>query len=209
MHDHRQNMARLDEIRSRMAIVQVFRGFGPLALLVTALLAIMTGSFLFARLPDPSVAPIVFFGAWILTALGAAAVIGLDVATRSRFHHGGMAPAMIAQAARLLLPAGAAGAAILVVFWTAVPNALWLLPGLWSLLVALGLAAAIPFLPKGTPIVAIWYAAGGLIALGFGAGEPIHATTAMTILFGIGQSLMALVAFFDHRNDGEPHSHDG
>ena len=84
----------------------------------------------------------IFFAGWAATALVSAGIIGVEMRARSRRHHSGLADAMVHQAVEQFLPAGAAGALLAVMLWRFAPEALWMLPGLWQLLVSLGISAS-------------------------------------------------------------------
>ncbi len=55
---------------------------------------------------------------------------------------------MIYQAIEQFLPAGIAGMVLAGVLWRFAPETLWMLPGLWQVLVSLGIFASMRSLPR-------------------------------------------------------------
>ena len=89
---------------------------------------------------------------------------------RSRRHHSGLADAMIYQAVEQFLPAGAAGVLLAFMLWKFAPETLWMLPGLWQILVSLGVFASVRSLPRTVAFAGAWYFCRGLC--GAAACEP-------------------------------------
>jgi hypothetical protein len=110
---------------------------------------------------------------------------------RSRRRHGGLSTAMIVNAIEQFLPAGFAGAAIAAIVWTYAPQNVWMLPGLWQILVALGIFAAIRSLPRVVVLAAVWYFVAGAAALIFASVDKTLSPWMMGLPFGAGQLLTA------------------
>jgi hypothetical protein len=72
---------------------------------------------------------------------------------------------MVDQAVEQFLPAGAAGALLAVMLWRFAPEALWMLPGLWQLLVSLGISASARSLPRSVMLGAALYFVAGFVTL--------------------------------------------
>src|SRR5256885_3148174 len=115
-------------IRSHIAAGTAFRGYGPTAVAVTGVLAIITAVAQSFWLDDPNAQPVTFLAGWFVTAFLSAAIIGVEMQARSRRHHSGLADAMIHQAVEQFLPAGAAGACLAFVLARYAPESLWMLP---------------------------------------------------------------------------------
>lgn len=193
MRDYERALADIDDIRNRMAASTVFRGLGPAALAATGGLAVATALAQGALLDAPAARPGLFFSGWIAAAVVSVALIGAEMVVRSRRHHAGLADAMILQAVHQFLPAGAAGAALALILARFAPNEVWLLPGLWQILVSLGLFAAAPSLPAGTRLAAAWYFLAGCAVLMVEGSGPALSPWSMGLPFAVGQGLMALV----------------
>jgi hypothetical protein len=70
-----------------------------------------------------------------------------------------------------------------------------MLPGLWLVLVSLGLFAAVPSLPRGTMLAAGWYFLAGCTVLMLSAGGPALSPWMMGVPFAVGQLVLAGVIF--------------
>jgi len=196
MRDVDRALADIANIRSQLAAGTMFRGFGPAVMAVTGALAAATaaaqsiwGETLAADTPT-------LLSCWVVTAVMSTVLIGAEMLARSRRHHGGLADAMIWNAIKQFLPAGFAGGAIALVLIRFVPDSLWLLPGLWQMLVALGLFASLRSLPPLIALVGAWYFAAGFAVLILASFDRSLSPWMMGVPFSVGQLLMAAVLHF-------------
>jgi fumarate reductase subunit D len=157
MRDLDKALADILTIRSQIAAGTAFRGYGPEAMAFTGILALVTAVAQSLLLDDASGNPLVFFAGWAATALVCLGIIRVEMQARSRRHHSGLADAMIHQAVEQFLPAGVAGVLLAVMLGRFAPETLWMLPGLWQLLVSLGIFASARSLPGSIRIAAAWY----------------------------------------------------
>ncbi|WP_062117687.1 hypothetical protein [Aureimonas sp. AU40] len=191
MSELKDALADIEAIRRRMAAGTVFRGFGPLALGATALVALATATL---QSVFPPGTPLAFFVAWIVAAILCAALIAAETVVRTGRTHGGLADAMLHQAIQHFLPAGVAGGVFAAVIGRFSPDSAWLIPGLWQVLVGLGVFAAAPSLPKGAVLGAAWYFVCGFGVMMMMAARPGELSPwAMALPFAIGQTILALV----------------
>jgi hypothetical protein len=186
-------LADIVAIRSQLVRGTAFSGYGPAAFAATAGLALATATGQTLLLDDPDARPLVFFGAWIVTAVAAIGLIGAEMRARARRHASGLGDAMIHDAVEQFLPAGAAGALLALVLARVSPENLWLLPGLWQVLVGLGIFAGVRVMPRGVALVGAWYLVAGLAVLVVMGGNRALSPWAMGVPFAVGQGLMALV----------------
>jgi hypothetical protein len=177
-------------MRSQMARGTEFRGYGPMAFAGTGLLAIGATFAQAHWIEDPANNVTAYLGLWIGTALVAGMIISTDVVTRSRRVHSGLADEMIQSAAEQLLPAVVAGGLLTVVLFHFAPESLRLLPGLWQIILSLGIFASCRSLPAPFILAGVWYMGAGLVCLGF-ASESEFSPWAMGVPFGVGQLLAA------------------
>ena len=196
MRDLDKALADIFAIRSQIAAGTAFRGYGPAAISATGGLALMTAVAQFLWLDDPSGQPVIFFAGWAATALVSAAIIGVEMRARSRRHHRGLADAMVHQAVEQFLPAGAAGALLAVMLWRFAPETLWMLPGLWQLLVSLGISASARSLPRSVMLGAAWYFVAGFVTLMLTSENHALSPWTMGLPFVGGQFLMAAILHF-------------
>jgi hypothetical protein len=180
-------------IRSQIAAGTAFRGYGPTALAATGGLALATAGAQALWLEQPTAQPLAFLATWASTALVAAAIVWAEMKGRSRRIHSGLADAMIHNAIEQFLPAGAAGLLLAVVFVQFAPEAVWLLPGLWQVLVGLGIFASLRSLPRGVALAGAWYFAAGLVVLVIASADHTLSPWTMGVPFVVGQLLMATV----------------
>jgi len=196
MHDLHKALADIGSIRQQLAAETMFRGFGPAVMAVTGALALVTAIAQSLWLYDPTGHPHVFFASWLVASAASAALIGAEMIARTRRHHSGLADAMILNAIEQFLPAGAAGVAIGVVLFEFAPGSLWMLPGLWQILVSLGLFAAVRSLPRAVTLAAAWYFVAGVGVLMLSSQTQALSPWAMGIPFAVGQLLLAAILHF-------------
>jgi hypothetical protein len=137
-----------------------------------------------------------FLLGWAAAALLSLTVIWIEMLARSRRHHSGLADAMIHQAVEQALPAGVAGLLLAVMFWKFAPEALWMLPGLWQILVSLGTFVSVRSLPRSVALAGAWYFVAGFSVLLLAGQSHALSPWTMGLPFVIGQSLMATILYF-------------
>jgi hypothetical protein len=193
MHNLHRALADIGSIRRQLAAGTMFRGFGPAVVAATGVLALATAGVQSIWLDNPERPSVAFFAGWVVTAIVSAALIGAEMVARTRRHHAGLADAMIVNAIEQFLPAGAAGAAIAVVLRRFAPETLWMLPGLWQILVSLGLFAAVRSLPRTVALAAGWYFVAGVGVLMLSSQAQALSPWVMGIPFAVGQLLLAAI----------------
>ena len=191
MPDLDKALADILAIRSQIAAGTAFQGYGPSAVAATAAVALVTAILQFVLLDDPTAHPLTFLFGWTAAALASAALIFVEMRARSRRHHSGLADAMVQQAIEQFLPVGVAGALFAVVLWKFAPETLWVLPGLWQILVSLGIFASVRSLPRNVALGAAWYFVAGFTVLLIGSLHHTLSPWTMGLPFVIGQLLMA------------------
>ncbi len=161
---------------------------------ITGLLALASGAIQAQFLPDPEMKPVPFIYLW--AGLGALSILitGVEMIARTRRIHGGFADDMLYAAVEQFIPATVAGALLTFVIGRFAPEAMWMLPGLWQIVFALGVFASMRALPRGMFGVGVWYLAAGLVTLATGRDTPFS-PLAMAIPFGVGQLLMAFMIY--------------
>jgi hypothetical protein len=196
MSDLDKALADIITIRSQIAAGTAFRGYGPAAVAATGGVALLTAVLQYVLLADPTGHPLTFLFGWALAAAVSALMIWIEMLARSRRHHSGLADAMIHQAIEQFLPAGVAGVLLAVVLWKFAPEALWLLPGLWQVLVSLGVFASVRSLPRSVALAGTWYFVSGFIVVLLASQSHTLSPWTMGLPFVIGQWLMAAILYF-------------
>jgi len=193
MRDLDKALADITEIRSQLARGIEFRGYGPLTVAATGVLALAAAAVQALWLPEPATNVMAYIGLWIATATISVVLIGIETVARSRRIHRGLADEMIHAANEQFVPAGVAGALLTFVLFQFAPETLWMLPGLWQIVFSLGFLASCRSLPRPMFAVGVWYLAAGLASLAFAGGAHAFSPWAMALPFGVGQFLMAAI----------------
>ena len=193
-------ISQVADIHARLLASSRFRGFGPEAMVFTAILslAVATAQTIWPHIFAPDALGYVAVwaaatGIWIF-------VSAAEAILRSRRLHGRMANAMLGSTLRLMLPFAAAGIVIGVTICQLSPSSAWMLPGLWQILIALSAFSMAPSLPRPIVWVAGWYFACGAVVFGLGARSGELSPWMMGLPLTLGQ---ASVAFILHRAKGE------
>lgn len=192
MTDIESALSDISRIRDQLAASTRFQGFTPMMVGFTGCLAVGLATLQSVRL-DLCEDPILFFAAWILLALICACLIATDAILRARRLHRAMADTMLNTTLRHFLPVCAAGGILAFILLTRAPQTAWALPGLWQILVSMGVFAALTNLPRRTVIVAGWYFLCGALSLTLASGNELASPWMMGLPFGFGQLLAALV----------------
>ena len=196
MRDLDKALADIIAIRSQLAAGTAFRGYGPAAVAATGVVALVTAFLQFHWLDDPTHNPIAFFAGWAAAAMLSAVMIWVEMRARLRRHHSGLADAMIYQAIEQFLPAGIAGVLLAAMLWKFAPETLWMLPGLWQILVSLGVFASVRSLPRSVAFAGAWYFVAGFAVLILASQSHALSPWTMGLPFAAGQSLMAAILYF-------------
>ena len=195
MKDLDKALADITAIRSQMARGTEFRGYGPITVAATGLLAMLAAAIQALWLPDPASNPLAYLALWAATAAVSVVLIGVEMVARSRRIHSGLADEMIHAATEQFIPAGVAGMLITVVLYRFAPESLWMLPGLWQIVFSLGLFASCRSLPRPMFAAGVWYLGAGLATLALANGEQAFSPYAMAVPYGVGQLYIAAVLY--------------
>ncbi len=195
MKDLDKALADITAIRSQMARGTEFRGYGPITVAATGVLAMSAAVAQALWLPDPASDAFAYLALWVATAAISVILIGIEMVARTRRIHSGLADEMIHAATEQFMPAGVAGVLLTVVLYRFAPQSLWMLPGLWQIVFSLGIFASCRSLPRPMFAAGVWYLATGLASLAFANGAQAFSPYAMAIPYGIGQLYIAIVLY--------------
>ncbi|XUM23806.1 hypothetical protein ACRAVF_11315 [Bradyrhizobium oligotrophicum S58] len=196
MRDLDKALADIIAIRSQLAAGTAFRGYGPATMAATSAVALVTALLQQLFLRDPAADAWTFLLGWAVAACVSLTMIWFEMRARSRRHHSGLADAMIHQAVEQFLPAGIAGVLLAVLLWKFAPEALWMLPGLWQILMSLGVFASVRSLPRTVALAGAFYFMAGFAVLLVGSATHALSPWTMGLPFAIGQGLMAGILYF-------------
>jgi hypothetical protein len=195
LNDLHKALGDISNIRRQVARTTEFRGYGPATLASTGAIAILAAIAQSFWLPDPANHFPAYLVIWASTAVLSSGLIGVQMHTRARRIHSGIADEMIRMAVEQFLPAVGAGALITIVLVCKVPAALWMLPGLWQVIFSLGVFSSCRFLPRPMIAAGAWYLFTGLLCLSFGDTRALSPWM-MGISYGAGQVLVAGILLF-------------
>jgi hypothetical protein len=132
---------------------------------------------------------------WICAAVVSLLAAGLEMMIRARNSSTTMTRELTWLALEQFCPSLLAGALLTVVLVRTAPESVWMLPGLWQIMYALGIFASCRLLPRPMFPVAIFYLGTGLAVLALAHGEAALSPWSMGVPFGAGQILVALVLY--------------
>jgi hypothetical protein len=192
----RQALNDISAIRTQVARGTLFRGYGPLSIASSGMLALLAAAGQSRWLPDSAHDSKLFLSVWVATAAVAVFLSALETFSRVKRVHSGLVMEMIHSAAEQFLPCIAVGVLLTVVLMRVVPQDAWILPGLWAVIFSLGVFASCRFLPRQMFAVGAWYLGAGLVSLLVASSSHALLPWAMGISFGVGQLLVAAVLRF-------------
>lgn len=183
-------IADIDEVRSRLASVQRFRGLSGAAALASGVGALGSGLVQLTVVPYPAGGEggMRYVAIWIACLAFALAINYGAIAVWLIRHWSARSQAELRTVGMTILPAIVAGGAFTAALLAR--GELGLLPGIWCSCYALGLLASRSMAPRGVAPVALAFAAIGF-ALLFAPGTNALAWWVMPLTFGLGQLLIA------------------
>ena len=189
-------IADLDEVRSRLASVQRFRGLSGSAALASGLGALGTGLVQFSVVPVPRTADDAarYVAIWIACLAFALALNYGAVAVWLVKNWSFRTRSELQTAAVAIVPSVVAGGAFTAALLAR--GEIGMLPGTWALCYGLGLLAARSMLPRRVAIVAFGFAAIGSTLL-FAQGTNALTWWVMPLTFGAGQTVIGLLMLRD------------
>jgi hypothetical protein len=192
----------IEAMRAQLARSSEFRGYGPTTLAATGAAAVVAALLQARWLPAPLDDISFYLALWVATAALSAVLIGAEMVARSRRIHSGLSDEMLRSAFEQFLPSVVAGLLLACVLLRSAPREVWLLPGLWQIVLSLGMFASSRLVPRPMLAVPIWYLASGLACIAFANGDNALSPLAMGLPFGVGQILAAaLLHLFGGRDE--------
>jgi hypothetical protein len=193
-------LEQISEIHGHLARTHVYRGWRPVPCALSG--AIGMAGVVWQLVVEPPATAWAFVIAWSIVAAVAIVVGCAEIAwhyTRASVSERHRARHVFAQA----VPAVVAAIIITVVLINTNPALVMLLPGVWALMFGVGMFAARPFVPSGSGWVALYYWLAGIVVLSVHAAGPMPSPWAVGGVFGVGQTLAALVLWKEERRVNE------
>jgi hypothetical protein len=194
MTDLDRALVDIRSIRRQVARTTEFRGYGPLTLSATAVLAVFAGAAQWRWVPAPAARPLSYVAVWLTTAIVCAALIVTQMLTRANRFHSSMADEMVRMAVAQFLPAGVAGAVLPIVLLRAPREVFWMLPGLWQIIFSLGVFASCRCLPRRMLLVGAWFLLTGMGCIALGGSRALAPAT-MAGAFAVGMAMVAAIHY--------------
>jgi len=195
LSDLRQALHEINAIRTQVARDTQFRGYGPVSIAASGVLAVAVAA-LQSRFSRDGGDFTGFLYVWVATAAASVMMTAVETIVRSRRVHSGLANEMLYAAVEQFLPAAIVGILLTAVMMRVAPHEDWMLPGLWQLMFSLGVFASCRFLPQQMIAVAVWYLVCGLSSLVLQSDAKAVSPWVMGIPFGVGQLGVAGVLKF-------------
>jgi hypothetical protein len=181
----------ISDIRSRIAASTRFRGYGADAVAATgALAAAVMFAQLFwpARFAAGAAGQAMVWG--VVLVVGSLVVLG-EATGRARAQHAGMAGAMLAGAARTIVPISFLCAALGAIVLLRAPEIAWILPGTWQMLIGVAAFSSYAMMPRGIVWPGLFYLASGATVLFVSAGQGQLSPIACGVPFIVGHLWIA------------------
>ncbi|HEV3340888.1 MAG TPA: hypothetical protein VG125_11045 [Pirellulales bacterium] len=188
-------LAQISDIRGHLARTEIFRGYRAATIGFSAIVAVGAAGLQAALIPAPAHAARDYLVLWIGAAAFCLIVTAIEMSVRCARTTSPLAIRHACLAAEQFLPCVVAGALLTAAMFRYAGDALWMLPGLWSILFSLGIFASWRLLPRQTFWVAVYYLLAGVFCLAAARGDYALSPWAMVGTFGIGQALAAAILY--------------
>jgi hypothetical protein len=191
----REALTQIAEIRQQMARGQVFRGYRAATTAFSGLVALVTGVLELCFSTD--LQPASFVVPWVTAAALCVGVVGVEMVIRTRRSASAVQRQLTLLAVEQFMPSIVAGGLLTWVFCEFLTAQVWMLPGLWMILFALGVFASARLLPREVFGVAGFYLLAGVTTLIAGRAAGVVAlNAAMAMVFACGQAAIAGILYF-------------
>jgi hypothetical protein len=185
-------------IQSQLALTQRCCCYRSATVAVSGLLALLAAATQAVHLRDPVTELRQYLTLWISVAVLSVAVIGVEMFVRWLHVQTAHARRQTIAALRQFAPSLTAGALLTWAIATTGSQHAALLPGLWAILLGLGIFASAIYLPATGLAVGAYYVLTGIVCVVWGNGDQALQPWTMTITFGVGQALAAGVLYRRH-----------
>jgi hypothetical protein len=192
----RDALTQIAEIRLQMARTEMFRGYRALPVAFSGVVACSAAVAQSLWIADPAREVSSYLTLWVGAALLSTIAAGIGMILRARSGGTTLSREITWLAVGQFTPCLAAGGLVTAILATSVPEALWILPGIWQILFSLGIFASYRLLPRATFGVAVFYLFTGAICLAAAHGESALTPWAMGVPFGVGQLYAAAVLYW-------------
>ena len=188
MSDIESALHDIARLREQLAASSRFQGLAPGIVALTGAFAFALGGWQYLAGENDLLV-------WILLAAVCALMIGTEAIARARKHHRSMADRMLGATLNRFLPVATAGAILGIVVLFRLPEHDRLLPGIWQLLMGVGVFAVLSNLPRQMIVAAVFYFGAGTLSLLLSGPQGPATSVLMALPFGLGQLLVAAILY--------------
>lgn len=202
--DLQEALTQISEIRQQVAQTETFRGYRAAPVAFSAFVACLAAGMQTTLVPDPVANFVAYLGLWIGAAVLSMAVTGLVMVWHCEQSTSSLTVPNTILAVGQFFPSVVAGGLVTYILFQHVPQAWWMLPGLWSIFFSLGVFASYRLLPRETFWVGVFYMVSGVLCLLWARDDFAFSPWAMGVPFGIGQLAAAAILYWTlERNSDE------
>jgi hypothetical protein len=205
--DLHEALTQISEIRQQVARTETFRGYRAAPVAFSGIVACFAAAFQHALVPEPAENLSAYLGLWIGAALLSMFVTGLAMIWYCKQSTSSLSRPNTILAVGQFLPSVVAGGLVTFVLFqqVQVPDALSMLPGLWSIFFSVGIFASYRLLPKATFWVGVFYMTAGVLCLVWARDEFAFSPWAMGVPFGVGQLVSSAILYWtlERKNDDD------
>ncbi|HYN40433.1 MAG TPA: hypothetical protein VE129_01550 [Thermoanaerobaculia bacterium] len=187
---------RIEEIHAQIAKGEVFRGYRPIPVALAGAIGLLAG-WLQPRVLPAGDDGTTFLWYWLSVAALNVVLIGGVLGVTHMREPDPFARRHTRQVVGQFLPCLAAGAAVSLTLPALDPGLVRLLPGIWALLLGLGVFASRPYLARATGWVALFFVFSGTALLAFPVNDLTRLGLANGAIFGVGLLAAAMVLHLD------------
>jgi hypothetical protein len=187
---------RIEEIHAQIAKGEVFRGYRPIPVAVAGAIGLLAG-WLQPRVLPAGDDGTGFLWYWLSVAVVNVLLIGGVIGAGHLTEPDPFARRHTRQVVAQFVPCLAAGAAVSLTLPALDPGLVRLLPGIWALLLGLGVFASRPYLARATGWVALFFVFAGTALLAFPTPDLARLGARNGAVFGLGLLAAAVVLHLD------------
>ena len=194
--DLQEALTQISEIREQVARTETFRGYRAAPVAFSGVLACLAAGFQDILIPEAPKNLPAYLVLWVGACFLSMIVTGLVMVWHCRRSPSTLTRPITLLAVGQFLPAVVGGGLVTFVLYQHVPDAVWMLPGMWSIFFSLGIFASYRLLPKATFWVGVYYMTAGVLCLLWARDEFAFSPWAMGVSFGLGQVLSAAILYW-------------
>lgn len=189
-------LEQITEIRAQIARTETFRGYRAATVGFSGVLGVGAAAAQPALVPGPQQEVESYLALWIGVAAVSVMVVAAEMLVRSWRAVSPRTIRLTRLAVEQFLPCVVAGAVLTGMLYSAAPEGLWMLPGLWAVVFSLGVFASCRLLPRAMFWVGVYYLVAGACCIAYAHGENAFAPWTMGVTFGGGQLLTAAILYW-------------